>query len=213
MSVPETGSGHLDAEFAQRAELQRNRRRRPSKRGVRTGQVVSGHPVMFGDPQAAVELGYMPEGGGYPIGLVEFAGRVMGVTDYRRVVHLCSGSVRAPLTFDLRPETEARCLADVRHLPIRSSSVDWVMIDPPYSVEHAEDLWGLGAEYPTGTAIFREVERVLRPGGMAAYLHFLVPRLPAAMERIAVYGVTVGPGYRIRALTIARRRHDQPGLF
>jgi len=148
----------------------------------------------------------MPEGGGYPVGLIEYAGKLMGVTDHRQVVHLCSGSVRAPLTFDLRPETEARVIADVRHLPIASSAVRWVMVDPPYSAEHAEDLWGLGKHYPSPAAILRECARILAPGGAVAFLHFVVPQMPAELERVGVHGVVLGTGYRIRALTIARRR-------
>lgn len=148
----------------------------------------------------------MPQGGGYPIGLIEYAGKLMGVTDHRRVVHLCSGSVIAPLTFDLRPGSAAAVVADVRHLPIRSSSVRWVMCDPPYSAEHADDLWGTGKQYPSPAAIMREAARILEPGGMIAFLHFVVPRLPDELERTGTYGVTIGPGYRMRALTIARRR-------
>lgn len=202
-----------DDTYAVRREQQRARVRKPRTSGARIDQVVSGHPVMFGDPAPAVELGRMPEGGGYPHGLIEFAGRMMGVTDHARVIHLCSGSVRAPLTFDLRPATDARCIADVRHLPIRSSCARWVMVDPPYSVEHAEDLWGTGRQYPTGAALFREVERILEPGGMVAYLHFLVPKLPAGLDRVGVWGVTTGPGYRIRALTIAKRLHTEQVMF
>lgn len=208
MSVPES-----PGEYAARAELQRARVRKPRLNGARVDQVVSGHPVMFGAPLPAVELGRMPEGGGYPQGLIEFAGKLMGVTNHAKVVHLCSGSVRAPLTFDIRPASEARCIADVRHLPIRAGSVRWVMVDPPYSQEHAEELWGVGREYPTGAALFREVQRILEPGGQVAYLHFLVPKLPAGLARISTHGVTTGPGYRIRALTIARRLHDHQELF
>ena len=199
--------------YAARKEQQRNRSRGPKRNGAMPADVVSGHPVMFGKPTPAVELGRIPEGGGYPHGLIEFAGKLMGVTDHAKVVHLCSGSVRAPLTFDIRPATEARCIADVRHLPIRSSCVRWLMIDPPYSPDHADDLWGIGHAYPTGAAIFREVERVLAPGGTAAYLHFLVPKLPAGLARIGTYGVTIGPGYRIRALTIVKRVAAPEGLF
>lgn len=204
-----------ELDYAARREQQRARPGRDGtrRRGVHAGDVVSGHPVLFGDPTPAVALGRIPEGGGYPHGLIEFAGRVMGVTDHRQVVHLCSGSVIAPLSFDLRPESAARCIADVRHLPIRSGSVRWVMVDPPYSPEHAEDLWGVGAHYPTPKGIMREAARILVPGGRVAMLHFLLPRLPAGLEREATYGVTIGPGYRIRALTIARRVHEPEALL
>jgi hypothetical protein len=56
-------------------------------------------------------------------------------------------------------------------------------------------------------------QRILEPGGQVAYLHFLVPKLPAGLARISTHGVTTGPGYRIRALTVARRLHDEQGLF
>lgn len=198
-------------ERRRRRELQRYRRQRPRTDGAET--IETGHPVLFGDPRPAVELGRMPQGGGYPVGLIEFAGRLMGVTDHRQVVHLCSGSVRAPLTFDIRPESEARCIADVRFLPIRAGAVRWVMCDPPYTQEHAEDLWGTGREFPSSAAIMREVARILEPGGLVAYLHFLVPRLPDQLQRISTHGITLGAGYRIRALTIARRRgHGAPTL-
>lgn len=208
MSVPEP-----ELTYAARKELQRNRNRAPKSNGAARANVVTGHPVMFGDPRPAVELGRIPEGGGYPHGLIEFAGRQMGVTDHRKVVHLCSGSVLAPLTFDIRQASAARVIADVRHLPISAGAARWVMVDPPYSAEHAEDLWGVGKEYPNGAALFREVARILEPGGKFAYLHFLVPKLPEQLERIATYGVTIGPGYRIRALTIGRRRPTAEGLF
>lgn len=67
----------------------------------RDGELVSGHPAMFA-LTPVVELGRQPEGGGFPVGLVEWAFDVMDVTAPERVLHVCSGSVRARLTLDLR---------------------------------------------------------------------------------------------------------------
>jgi SAM-dependent methyltransferase len=138
----------------------------------------------------------------------------MGCADVGTVVHLCSGSVAGRFTFDLRERLRPAVVADVRWLPIRRASVRWIMADPPYSVEHAEALWQVGKKYPTPAVLMRECAEVLAPGGRVAFLHFVVPRLPAELERIATYGVTIGPGYRIRALTIAERVGAQriPGL-
>src|SRR5206468_3545685 len=142
---------------------------------------VSGHPGLFGLTPPAFELGRMPEGGGYPHGFVEVAAKLMGCRDLGDVVHLCSGSVRARYTFDLRRTSAAAVVADVRELPIRTSSVRWVMADPPYDQEYAEALWSMGKQYPTPTVLLREIGRILRPGGRAAFLHHLVPTLPDGM--------------------------------
>jgi hypothetical protein len=182
-------------------------------RGDRGGsdECASGHPALF-DAAPAFELDRMPEGGGYPHGFIELASRLMGCDDLAGVVHLCSGSVRATRTFDLRPGAGSAVRADVRELPIRSSSVRWVMADPPYDQDYAEALWSMGKQYPTPMVLLREVGRILAPGGRAAVLHHLVPALPPSLARLGTYGVTTGPGYRIRALTIVERP-AQLGLF
>lgn len=192
----------------------------------------------------AYELERMPEGGGYPQDLIELAGERLGVTDYSRVLHLCSGSVRSALALDWRPPWgrwtcppeepydhphlyEADCalrqdcdheprhavragsscsvVGDARRLPIGTATVRWVMVDPPYGEEYAQALWGTGKVYPTPAAILKECARILRPGGGVAFLHQIVPAMPQGLVRVETLGITTGPGYRIRALTIARR--------
>ena len=104
-------------------------------------------------------------------------------------------------------------VGDARVLPFRDACVQWIMADPPYEVAYAEELWGLGKRYPTPIVLLREAARVLRPGGLVAFLHHVVPVLPPGLVQVAVHGVTTGPGYRIRARTIAQRVDVGATLF
>lgn len=104
-------------------------------------------------------------------------------------------------------------VGDARELPFRTASVRWIMADPPYDVDYAETLWRLGKRYPTPIVLLREATRVLVPGGLIAFLHHLVPILPAGLERVRLIGLSTGPGYRMRALTIARRTDAPTSLF
>jgi ubiquinone/menaquinone biosynthesis C-methylase UbiE len=88
-----------------------------------------------------------------------------------------------------------------------------VLIDPPYSVEYAESLYG--TDYPRPSHLLKEAARVVVPGGRVGILHFLVPFAPkgSGLEFVAVRGVTTGLGYRIRAWTLfARQQANLPHL-
>lgn len=176
------------------------------------GGCVTGHPALM-EIARVFELERMPEGGGYPVGLVEVAARLMGCQDVGAVVHLCSGSVRAPLSFDIRAASSAACLADVRWLPIRPGSVRFIVVDPPYGADYAEALWGTGRQYPSPMVLLREAAEALAPGGRVALLHQVVPVLPPALTRVGVWGVSTGPGYRMRALTVAEKPEPPRGLW
>lgn len=104
-------------------------------------------------------------------------------------------------------------VGDARELPFRTASVRWIMADPPYDVDYAEELWRLGKRYPTPIVLLKEAARVLVPGGLIAFLHHLVPILPDGLERVRLIGLSTGPGYRMRALTIARRTDAPTSLF
>lgn len=238
------------ARSAQSAARERVRARSSRKFSGRRAEsedgCISGHPALY-QVTPAFELGRLPEGGGYPEGFVQDVARLMGVTDLAQVVHLCSGSIQAPLTFDMRcgpgctclehnggvkgvPKTDAgrarvakarraarkncsarlaACVADVRRLPLRDGSIRWIMADPPYDPDYAEAMWKTGKSYPTPTVLMEECARVLRPGGKVALLHHLVPILPPTLAKEGLWGMSTGPGYRLRSLTIARRT-DQP---
>jgi SAM-dependent methyltransferase len=155
-----------------------------------------------------VELDDFAEGGGFPSRfLADVAYPTLGVTDPARVLHVCSGSVRAPFSVDRRASVRPAVVADARSLPFRSASFDWVIADPPYSREWARTLYGISArQYPTPGGIVEEALRVLRPGGRAGLLHYMVPPYSTSTARlVGVWGITIGPGSTIRAWSVLER--------
>ncbi len=171
-------------------------------RGRRTG-----HAAMFRLDQV-VELGDFAEGGGFPARfLTDVAYPTLGVTDPAQVLHICSGSVRAPFSVDRRASVRPAVVADARALPFLAGSFDWAIADPPYSREWARTLYGISArQYPTPGGIVEEALRALRPGGRLGLLHYMVPPYSTANARlVGVWGITIGPGSTIRAWSVLEK--------
>jgi len=135
--------------------------------------------------------------------------RLRGSSD---VLHVCSGALgpnTRGIRVDIRAAMRPDVVADGRALPFADESFDAVLIDPPYSVEYAENLYG--TDYPRPSALLREASRVLRPSRRVAMLHFLVPMPEPGLRIVGVHGITTGVGYRIRALTVFEK--EQRGLW
>lgn len=150
--------------------------------------------------------------GAYPKDFIKWAARAMRC-NRQDIVHFCAGTLPKGEGFriDIRAETEPDLVADCcRALPLEAGSAGAVLIDPPYSTEYAEDLYG--TEYPRPSALLAEASRIARPGAAIGMLHFLVPLPPAGATIEHVYGVTTGPNYRIRAFTIFRRAQQDLGF-
>lgn len=175
------------------------------------GAGLTGHPTLWVAAQAQ-EFRPFPDGGGYPVGFLQWAYTTLGVTAPAEVLHLCSGSVEVGVTVDIRPEMKPTILADARHVPLPDASVPWVMADPPYSEDYARNLYGTGAEYPKPSELLREAARLLMPGGRVGILHFQVPMHRSALRLVTVYGITQGPGYNIRAWSVYEKAHEGLGL-
>src|SRR3990167_6240787 len=127
---------------------------------------------MFGYPQPAKHFDDFPEGGGYPKGFIEWAYKVMGVTDPSKVLHLCSGSMLTGVRVDIRPEKKPDIVADCRNVPMPDASFRWILADPPYSEDYAHNLYGTGDHYPLPGQIVKEAERLLMPDGLFGLMHF-----------------------------------------
>lgn len=160
---------------------------------------------MFGNPRPAVHFDEFPDGGGYPLRFVEWIYEQWNVTDPTSVLHLCSGSMTSGIRIDIRLECQPDFVADCRTVPMRDESFDFIMADPPYSEDYAKDLYDTAQHYPRPGQIAKEACRLLRPGGYFGLLHVQVPMTRKPLRVEAVYGITTGAGYAIRAFTVCRK--------
>ena len=164
-----------------------------------------GHPVLFGKPMEAAAFESFPDGGGYPIGFLEWTYKMMCCRNPEKVLHICSGSVSQGICLDIRKSVEPTIVGDAISLPFRESSFQYILIDPPYAESYAENLYGTGKNYPKPSRLVQEAGRVLKPDGKMGLLHFLVPMIRKPLKILGVYGVTTGCGYAIRAWSLITR--------
>jgi hypothetical protein len=146
--------------------------------------------------------------GRYPRGFLRWALRELAVPG-REVLHVCSGGMSrgdalGGVRVDLRAAAAPDVLADGRRLPFADGAFSAVLLDPPYSVEYAETLYGVG--YPRPSHLLAEAARVCRPSGAVCLLHYLVMVPPPDCDLERVDGITQGLGYRIRAWSVYRKR-------
>lgn len=181
----------------------------PSEGSGQRGTRPPGRAVLWNSFEATDFEGPPPEAvwGCYPQRFLPWA---LSAIQCRasEVLHVCSGAlgsdaggVRVDLRLGARPDV----VGDGTTLPFRDSSFAGVLLDPPYSLEYARELYGTA--YPRPSHLLAEAARVVRPGGRVGFLHFLVPKPGSPLLTIErVWGVTQGCGYRIRAFTVLRRR-------
>lgn len=160
-----------------------------------------GHPIMFGMPEAEMYSDF-PDGGGYPKGFLTRAMGIMGVTDPALVLHVCSGSVKVGCTVDIRPTTKPSVVANGLALPFKDCSFEYILADPPYTQDHAENLYGTGGVYPSPHSLAEECIRVLAIGGKMGFMHHMVPKVKRPGRLIKVYTITQGMGYNVRAWSV-----------
>lgn len=170
-----------------------------------------GHGRGFPDGQKASDPDGFAVFGRYPKGFLAHVikGQYLGEVRRDDILHVCSGTLgpEEKWTVDIRIEARPRLQANGIHLPFRGASFAAVMLDPPYSDEYAKSLYKTGSPRPSW--LLKEAARVVRPGGRVGILHVAVPFAPPGCKLINVWGISTGVGFRIRALTVYERRHQE----
>lgn len=123
----------------------------------------------------------------------------------REVLHVCSGGLPPGegIRVDVRPEAKPDIIADGRELPLADGSVAAVLIDPPYSEHYARELYG--TEYPRPAHLLREAARVVRPNGRIGFVHYIIPNPPDGCVFVKSFGLSMGFGYPMRAVSFYER--------
>lgn len=156
------------------------------------------------------DLGEIPPGvfGMYPAALIAKLLPWLRC-ERREVLHVCSGGLPPGegIRVDIRPEAKPDIVADGRALPLESGSVAAVLIDPPYSEQYARDLYG--TDYPRPAHLLNEAARVVRPNGRIGIVHYITPNPPPDCTFIKSFGLSMGFGYPMRAVTFYERNQAE----
>ncbi len=131
--------------------------------------------------------------------------------DRSEILHVCSGGLPPGegIRVDIRPEAKPDVVADGRALPFEDNSHAAALIDPPYTPHYAKELFGV--EYPRPAHLLKEAARVVRPNGRIALVHYIVANAPRGAVFITAFGLSMGFGYPLRAVTIYEK--CQSSLF
>lgn len=145
--------------------------------------------------------------GAFPKGLIKWI-KEHGWWGEKRC-YLCSGMIddQESIRVDVRPEVNPTHKEDAKNTSILSESVDWVIIDPPYTRDLAREYYGTEKEYHGINAFTKEAERICKPGGLILTLSYEIPKRIKNCDFVAVVGVYTVPfcGY-MRCFTVSKKK-------
>lgn len=116
-------------------------------------------------------------------------------------LHLFGGSSPEWMRVDSDPASGADFIqsAFAPPPPDYCGAFDVVLADPPYTKKFSDD-WGV--EQPSPKAVLEAARLWVKPGGLVALLHIVVPARPKWAQRVALIGVLCGPHNVIRCLSV-----------
>ena len=134
--------------------------------------------------------------GGYPVGYLSWL-QSMGWWGDKRLhvpcgavadddsirVDIKSKGTNATNVFDGRSKEEMKSLADTH------GQFNWIGIDPPYSAQLADDLYGTLEHFSSINAFTDAAYEALEPGGLIVTLSYEVPKRIRDCNLIAAWGI------------------------
>lgn len=164
--------------------------------------------------------------GAYLGGFPERARVLLGATLEEPVLHVCGGMARFypyprgigryDRTMDLNQECEPDFLMDCRETVwpswsandvVQKPHVPWraILIDPPYSEEHAAKYAPGASKYPNPNKLVQTAVNHVPIGCKVGMIHFVWPRCPKNALEVASISVTCGRDNRERAFIVLER--------
>jgi hypothetical protein len=152
--------------------------------------------------------------GGYLGGFPERARALLGTTINDPVLHVCGGLARLypyaggfgprDSTLDMDAMVSPDYQQDARDpLP---DGFKAMLIDPPYSVEDAEQYAPGAGAYPSPAKLVQNAIDALDTGCRAGIIHYILPKCPQNARFVACVGVVSGFNNRIRVYSVFERK-------
>jgi len=123
-------------------------------------------------------------------------------------VYLCAGAVKDDdaVRVDIRAEMSPTHCEDARHTSLPNNEYDLVILDPPYSEQLADELYGTKEHYSGINGLTKEAQRICAPGGLIVTLTYEIPKRIKNCSFIAVCGIyTIPATSYMRCLTVSKK--------
>jgi len=110
---------------------------------------------------------------------------------------------------DLKKEVEPHVIADAHNLPFKDETFDCIILDPPYSDDYAQELYGTPKKLKLVTYV-KEAVRVLKKKGWLVFYHLYEPALQRYdLEMRYRIMLSLGQWHQLRCIVIFSKKTDE----